>query len=582
MNTAIMRNKIGKLGRIGALRHLLQGAAAGCLVCTLVCGCDDFLAEEPMIAYTTETLFNDTLKLSMASLGCYEPLAHVETYGRDLTLADCGEDLVGSTDLDGSDQSTVPRLVGCYKIQVNSGAVYGAWKHFYRGVNSANTVINNSHDLLNNSSPKVRKAARKYVAEARVLRAFYYMDLVRRFGDIPIRTISTDISNHNSVASPRTDVYALIFKDLEEAVADLPWHDEDKSMSGRVTKGTALGLLIRAYMYAGGYSLQQDGIMKRPDNYLDYYRKAEMYSRELIASGKHALNPKYEDVFKKLCAKESDPKESMFVIDFGYSDTSGTDKEKRGCIGAKVIGTAIQGNSVDAYNASPELHSHYFAYKKFGNGDLRRDCSIATYSLHGDKFEQKKIDVKNSSSWGVAKWRKDWMPAPMEKIYAEMTYPMLRYSEVLLMRAELLNELNGAPTEEAIELVNQVRRRGYGLDINTFSSVADVPLRYRKSKEAFFDFLTEEYAREFLGESGRKFHLIRWNLLKKKLNEVGDFFDDPNNKPLHGLGCVDHGGYLSRRSFVPGMHELWPIPYEEIVNSDGYMKQTNPGYPQVM
>lgn len=570
----MIKNEIKKIKETGSLRRMMLGTVAGCIACVSFCGCNDFLAGEPEIAYTTETLFDDTLKMSMASLGVYEPLSYVETYGRDLLLADCGEDLVSSRKIYPDESGATPELVGCYSIQVNSGVVFAAWKHFYRGINSANTVINSSRNLLNSPNLKIRKAAKKYVAEARTLRAFYYMDLVRRYGDVPLRTIATDISNYNSKASSREQVYGLIFKDLEESVLDLPWHDEDETMSGRVTKGTALGLLVQAYMYAGGYSLQQDGVMKRPDNYLDYYRKAEIYSRELITSGKHVLNPNFEDIFKNLCQNIPEPKEVMFAIDFSYPEG---DKSHYGCIGAQTIGVDIKGHS-DVYNVSPALRTHYFAYSKFENEDLRRSYSIADYSLEGTSFVKKTIDVKQSSTWGVAKWRRDWhIPVPIEKNYSAVNYPMLRYAEVLLMRAELLNELYG-PTEEAIELVNQVRRRGYGKDIHTYSPEVDVPRKYRQSKEAFFNFLTEEYAREFLGERGRKFHLIRWNLLKQKLDEVGDFFDNPDNKPLHGLGCVDAGGYLSRRSFVSGKHELWPIPYEEIANSDGYMTQTNPGY----
>lgn len=569
-----MKNKIVKPNGTRTLRRMLMGAAAGMVACTSFCGCENFLSGEPEIAYTVETLFDDTLKLSMASLGVYESLASVETYGRDLVLADCGEDLVSSKKYDGTDRGATPEQVGCYSIQVNSGAIYAAWRFFYQGVNAANVVINSSRELLESPNAKINKAARKYVAEARTLRAFYYMDIVRRWGDAPLRTMTTDVDNHNSKRVPREEIYQLIFKDLQEAVLDLPWHDEDSSMSGRVTKGTALGLLVRAYLCAGGYSLQADGVMRRPENYLDYYRKAELYSRELLSSGKHALNPSYESIFKNLTQNIPEPRESMFAIDFSYPDG---DKAHYGCIGSSVIGVEVKGNTA-VYNVSPSLRSHYFAYKKFYTGDLRRGYSIADYNLNGEKFDKKPIEIKQSASWGIAKWRRDWhIPAPVDKSYTAANYVMLRYSEVLLMRAELLNELFG-PTEEAIELANQVRRRGYGIDINTPSPTADVPAKYRAGKEVFFDFLTEEYAREFLGEHGRKFHLIRWNLLKQKLDEVGDFFDNPDNKPLHGLACIEKGGYLSRKSFVSGQHELWPIPYNEIVNSDGFLTENNPGY----
>lgn len=537
--------------------------------------CSDFLKGEPEIAFTTETFYTDTLKLSMAALGVYEPLLAQDTYGNALILVDAGDDLMLSGDLTADASGTMPSQVGCYNVNSNSKYVLYAWNLFYKGVNYANSVIANSKNLVYSEDENVRKISRKYVAEAKVLRAYYYLELVTRWGDVPFRTEPTTLDNSYSTRTSKAEIYDFIINDVEECLMDLPWHDEDSSMKGRINRGTALGILSKICMFAGGYSLYQDGIIRRPDNYIDYYKKAELYTRELISSGKHDLNADYEAVFKNLCQNVIDPKESLFELDFAY--VNGDDSHA--CRLGVNIGVGISGNT-DIYNNNPRIYTSYFAYKKFEDGDLRREISVADYTLTGEDFVETPISVTSSNKWGIGKWRRDWhIPVPSHRNFSDANYPLLRYSEVLLMRAETLNELNNGPTEEAIELVNMVRRRGYGLDINTPSKVSDVPVRYRVGKNEFFGFITDEYAREFLGEPGRKFHLIRWNLLKEKIDEIGDFFDNPDNyKKYHSLSCLDYGGFLTRRLFTTGKHELWPIPFDEITESNGNITENNPGY----
>lgn len=570
-----MENNRLKSDRTKQLYKSVRLLIAGMFLGVLLPGCTDFLRGEPEISFTTETYYTDTVKLSMGALGIYESLASQGTYGNVLIVLDSGDDLICTTSLRADASGISPEQVACYNISDNSGYTSGIWTAFYRGVKHANTLIANSGTLLSSPNQVVRQVTRKYVAEAKVLRAYYYLELVRRWGDIPLRTEATTIANSHSARSPQEEIYALIIKDLKESIVDLPWHDEDATMNGRINKGTVMGLLVRAYLFAGGYSLHQDGTIHRPDNYLDYYREAEIYSRELISSGKHALNPDYKNIFYNLCQNVREPKESMFEVDFAY--TNGNDVHASR-VGSYTIGVAISGNDA-IYNNTPRIFTHYWAYSKYEESDLRRGINIANYSLIGMDFTEKPIPNTTSNKWGIGKWRRDWhSPAPTHRNYTDINYPLLRYTEVLLMRAEILNELNG-PTEEAVELVNQVRRRGYGMDIHTPSRQVDVPAKAQISKEVFFNFLTEEYAREFLGESGRKLHLLRWNLLKEKLGEVGDFFDNPANyRVYHDLKCQQYGGYLARRLFTTGKHELWPIPYVEVTESNGMITENNPGY----
>ena len=85
-----------------------------------------------------------------------------------------------------------------------------------------------------------------------------------------------------------------------------------------------MGLLARAYLFRAGYSLHQDGKMKRPDNYKEYYKRAKEVCSELITSHHHSLNPSYERVFRNVCEYKLEPKEVMYEVQF-YNPTGGTE-----------------------------------------------------------------------------------------------------------------------------------------------------------------------------------------------------------------------------------------------------------------
>ncbi|MEG1380594.1 MAG: RagB/SusD family nutrient uptake outer membrane protein, partial [Bacteroidales bacterium] len=276
----------------------------------------------------------------------------------------------------------------------------------------------------------------------------------------------------------------------------------------------------------------------------------------------------YEEIFRNICENTLEPKESMFEVDMAYLYGS---KENAGSIGTITTGVKIVKHST-LFNCNPKVLTNYTAYQKYADKDLRREVSIADYWLEGVDFSKKPIDKKQSNQWSCAKWRRDWHKTyPSNWSLSDVNYVILRYADVLLMRAEILNELDG-PTAEAVELVNQVRRRGYGLDMNQLSELADVPDTVKTDKDTFFKFLTDEYAREFLGEGRRRFHLIRWNLLKDKIQETDQWFDT-NYKTLHSLK-----NYLPGDCFVAGKSELWPLPYREIKENQGSLGPNNPGY----
>lgn len=458
-----------------------------------------------------------------------------------------------------------------FNILTNNTQLETLWKQFYASINRANLVISNYKNVILKDDSEVSKV-NMYLAEAKVLRAFLYFELIKRWGDVPFVTEPSDV---NDLFHERVDkfvIYDYIIKDIENSIPLLPWYNEEMYEKGRMHKGAAMGILSRICLFAGSYFLDNDGVMKRHPDYKVYLKKVELVTNELISSQVHTLNPNYENIFYKICQNELEPSETMFEIGMAYLNGTGKHASTIGANGS--IGVPVKDHS-NPYNCTPKVYTHEYARSKFDEKDTRRNVSVADYVLSGVDFKHE--PVTDRGSFTFAKWRRDWHKAvPQNWACSDVNNVILRYSDIYLMRAEVLNELDesGGVNEEAVELVNKVRRRGYGFDINTKNQYSDVPDDFLVDKETFFRFLTDEYAREFLGEGGRRFHLIRWNLLKDKIKEISDIFDNSTEKDKY-FGKIKV--FLPKQTYVHGKHELYPIPYREVVESKGFISN-NPNY----
>lgn len=105
--------------------------------------------------------------------------------------------------------------------------------------------------------------------------------------------------------------------------------------------------------------------------------------------------------------------------------------------------------------------SHQNFYNSFQTGDIRRDFSIATYNINA-AGARVPLTGNNDQNWSAAKWSREYQvnTTTTERQYTHINYVVLRYSDVLLMRAEVENELNNGPNQLAYEAINMVRRRG--------------------------------------------------------------------------------------------------------------------------
>lgn len=555
------------------IKNILRSTLFFSIIGFSVTSCNDQLTEEPYGKYSVPDYFKDTQNLKMAVNGVYESFSNLTTYGQNWIVYDTDTDI---SHVQGAGIGHVARDLGHYNAYAEHSWLQDSWTAYYKGIDRANTILENK-DLVKLTSAKDTVAFKQLVGETKCLRAMSHFDLTLLWGDVPLKVTSTKPGD--DLYMKRTDralVYDQIIKDFEEAIPDLQWSVENE----RISKGAAMGLLARAYLFRGGYSLYGTGDlgeMKRPDNYLEYYKKAQAVLSELMNSNKYGLingdgtMDGYQRVFRNMCELKYDPFENMCEIAFFKTPNLSS--------GSGVMGT-YNGPAIDANSKYGRANSFIKTHEFFGDlyeaGDLRKATAIADFTIGADnviKLIKQGPDSKGKMgatyTWAPGKWRRNWHTGAFKDNNAtDVNYVLLRYADVLLMRAEVENELNGAPNDIALECVNQVRRRAFGKPYLTAVPDLDITAATLDTKEKFFNFLVDERARELCFEGMRRMDLIRWNKLGEAIKKTSDNFI----RVFKTSYSFDAGV-----KFTAGKHELYPIPAREIRETKGSLIQ-NPGY----
>lgn len=530
----------------------------------ILVSCQDTLTEKPYKYYNADIYFTSVSRLEMAMLSVYESLNEQDTYGQYWMVYDTDTDV--SMIEGASATGHVSRDLGHYKDVYSSHTwLRESWARYYSGIDRANLVIARAPEVPANSEED-KKLVSRYVAEAKTLRGLYYFDLIRLYGDVPLKLKYSEANdNFNMVRTDKELVYDQIITDINEAIISLPWHDEIGGNNVRMNKGAALALLARVYMFRAGYSLRQDGIMKRPDNYIEYYKEAEKCISQIDVN-RHELNSSYEKVFKNYCQYIIEPKESMFEI--AFFNPSGA-KKHSGTYGS-YNGPKISDKSSYGRANSFIKTSNVF-YSKYEQGDLRRDVAIAKFEIKDATNAESPIAVRSNQLWSPGKWRRNWQTGTVkDNNNTDVNFCLIRYADVLLMDAEAKNEINNGPTAEAIEAVNQVRRRAFGHPVKVANAAVDL-----KTSDfdhgSFLKYIQLERARELCFENGRRMDLIRWNKLEETIRTHNQEFEEDK--------IITKCPYILQANlyFTSGKHELYPIPDRER-RETGYALTQNPKY----
>jgi len=535
-------------------------------IMVLSSGCN--LDEDVYGFYTTDDFFSNTGRLTMGVNGVYATLSSPRTYGQYWMVYDTDTDI---SHVKGAGTGHTARDLGHYNAYSTHSWLQESWAMYYQGIDRANTILDHKDEVQLKATEADTILYKNLIAQTKALRAIYYFDLVRLFGDVPYFDTQAKVTDPVNVPkTERSVVYDKIITDLNEAIPDLKWYNEAIQTGERISKGAAMGMLARIYLFRGGYSLYGSGAkgeLKRPDNYREYYQEAKILIDNLISTGPHGLLDSYERVFRNMCELINDPYENMFEISY-YSPTGLT-----GTTGVMGTYNGPEINQASTYGrANSFIKTHNFFDDTYETtGDLRRDVSVAKFSIDATNTI-KNINKNQSYNWSPGKWRRNWQTGEVkDNNNTDVNVVLLRYADILLMRAEIENELNGGPNTLAIEAINQVYRRAFGKpyltpDANDFK-LSDFP-----DKQTFFDYLYLERARELCFEGHRRMDLIRWGLLEKAVTDTKKQFDD-----AIAAGTLRAYSFDAGFRFKPGVHELYPIPDYDVRESQ-YAIIQNPGY----
>ncbi|RIV17592.1 RagB/SusD family nutrient uptake outer membrane protein [Fibrisoma montanum] len=372
---------------------------------------EKFLDLAPVSQANTASFYRTQSDMLIALNGTYSALQLAGQYGQYYVVAEIPSDdtrpvLSGSvTDQDEFDK---------FYLRTTNPFLNTRWSDGYRGIYRANAVIDRIAGVSMNEDLKKR-----YVAEAKFLRALMYFNLVRVFGDVPlvVTEITDPLQGYEYSRAPVAEVYAQIVKDLTDAEAVLPASYTGAEV-GRATRGAARSLLGKVYMTQRKYP------------------EAAAKLKEVIDANTYDLLPNYADLFK---AANKNSKESIFEVQY-----------KKGNLGegsnfGNTYAPENSGNAVIQFGGggnnqpTPDLINSYEA------GDVRKDVSLATSYVNA---AGRTVDYN---------YIRKYLDPPVVNGDSEDNWYVLRYADILLLYAEALNETGR--TAEALPLLNRVRQR---------------------------------------------------------------------------------------------------------------------------
>lgn len=479
-------------------------------------GCSDFLEETDPSNITADSYFKTAEHAETAIYSIYSDLRSVRggSYGGSPWLMLEFATGLAESDLGQADNSNIIR-----NLTNTSDNAYGKtyWDSSYQGIANANLAIANIPDIAMDEGQK-----NKLLGEARFLRAYYYYNLVRIFGMVPLITDPIDLSSENLYATQETveNIYTLIVDDLTSAeTSGLPFNDT----SGRVTLGAVKSLLSSVYLTMAGNPLQKGA---------EYYQKAAEKAKEVIDSGAYNLFPEYADLHDPA---KNNIGENVFMVQYeAFVDPSDWQP--------LIIPYNM---NISAYSAQTgAIYANQEFVNSYDEGDKRTAEKEFYYTTYTSKFDRDETIVLG----GHFLYKHFDITANLETASSDLNWDLIRYAEVLLIYAEATNEVSG-PTAETYAAVNGIRSR------------AELPELSGLSKEQFREAVWKEKWHELSYENVTWFDMVR---LRKAFNVTTGSFDD-----FVGHEFV-YGPKLTEREL------LFPIPTDELRNNENLVQ--NAGY----
>lgn len=481
------------------------------MLATALLGCgEDFLDRAPLDTINSASFFQTEQDAINAVNGAYQPLQWPKLYNMRMWTTDimAGNSIVGAGG--GTDGIETQDMANFVVNSANEG-VLDLWRGPAPGILRCNIILQQVPDM--NIDEEVKN---RVLGEARFLRAHYYFILVRFFGDVPlILEPQNPADDLRPARTSAAQVYKQIIEDLETAKELLPTRESYGAGDlGRASKGAAAGMLAKVHLTLGNF------------------QQTVELADEVAGLG-YALNPQYADNFDPL---NPNSPESLFEVQyFGKTNYDFWSDENQSSWLSAFTGPRNADMVFGGWGWNQPTQEFIDAYEE---GDQRKDVTVLYEG--GPDFDGQ--EYKASYSFTGYNLRKFLVSKSVADAYDDspMNFPVLRYADVLLMKAEALNELGR--TTEAEAPLNEVRNRA-GLDDLTGLSQA-----------AFREAVLHERRMELAFEGQRWFDLTRVN---------------------NGQYGLDFLHSIDKTNANPN-HLLFPIPQKERDTNPNLTQ--NPGY----
>ncbi|GAA4320496.1 RagB/SusD family nutrient uptake outer membrane protein [Compostibacter hankyongensis] len=523
---------------------------AAAFLLTVSCG-KDYLNRPPQGTLTDENFYQSPDAGYKTLVNCY--LGFYNFWGYQAVLAELGNMATDECDKGGSDAGDRPFVtdLGYGRALSSNETLQNFWTACYSAIGNCNVALEHLPDaaLIDAGGNLVDESTKnRYIAEIRFLRSFYYFDLVRVFGGVPLltKTLAPEDRNKLTRASAQ-DIFKFITDEWSACAADpaLPSKNQlPAAEQGRVTQETVWAMLARADLFFAG-----------EDKSL--YTKAKDAAKKVIDAKAFALEPDYQDLFHVNGYKS---KEAVFPVIFGDDP------------GKFIIGSTLpqycSPRSIGGWGFDCPTQSLVDAFEP---GDPRR---LFTVLDQGDQFPksggQEVLDFSNYPNTGHHNRKEFLVAARRGQAFGNdaWTLHLIRYADVLLMYAEALVE-SGGSKQEAADYINMVRDRASHSSrtdaeaTKRVTVIADRTLPEVKASDDLRAAVRHERRVELGGEYQRLFDLIRWGTY---VSTMHDFATRP----------YSNGKGAAFKKPASGRY-LFPIPQAEIDRSGGSIVQ-NPGY----
>ena len=544
----------------------------GCLVAAALLpatSCSDFLTEDPKGKLVPDEFYSNQKELNMGVYALYAKVQAFQCNSNPMIVQCQGDDVTSTT---GSNKGAY-LSADAFEVPSDTKGLDDNWRRLYTIIEAANMIIDNAP-----GASTTQEEINIAMGQAYYWRAFSYFNLVRIFGPLPINLHNIPDNNQTTLTSVE-GVYGQIVADLTAAEnCNLPakYTGDNRSIEGQnlyVSQQTVKATMAAVYMAMAGYPLNDP---ENPDeDALEYYEEALLLCNEVISSGKHSLNTDYQQIFINHVEEINDLQECIWEVGM-YGNKIGAE-DLAGSVGVEN-GVLCRDESL-GYSGGPMTAQKKLFYA-FGEGDQRRDWAIADYQINynSDTETSTLVDLsdvsKEANIWkrNPGKWRRvgrdlsRYESGTLARLYTATNFPLMRYSDVLLMKAEAINATDG-PTDVAYEAVNQVRRRAYGKPLDTPDATCDLPSGL--SKEEFQQAVEDERFREFCFEGIRKWDLIRWGIYVETMQDLAADVMATAPEDVYQY-CARAGNNTTERNV------LFPIPNTELTVNK--LMTQNPGW----